>query len=178
LLQKEIFSMKHVACGILLLLTAAATAAVAQTSTPRIGTSYGMIAIPSFFPPALDPIDPVGYWTNALGLNSVQQSALKTILADRQSSAKALRTNLEQASTALAAAAEANSADADLDRLSTDLGSVFAQAVAVEAKAHARFYALLTADQKQKFDKLSALPAGARLTVFESSSAPGASVKQ
>ncbi len=163
--------------GILTLLCAAGTAAMAQPQTVHIGTSYGSIAVPGFLPPAMDPADPAAYWAGTLGLDAGQQASVKTILADRQTAGEALKTNLEQARTALADGAKANSADTDIDRLSSDLASVFAQAVAAEAKAYAKFYALLTPDQKQKFDKLTAMPPGASLAVF-GSGAGVVSVKQ
>jgi Spy/CpxP family protein refolding chaperone len=173
---KEIFLMQRFV-GLVTLL-AAATVAVAQPQTVQIGTSYGAIVVPGFLPPVMDPSDPAAYWTSVLGLDAGQQAGIKAILAQRQTAGEAARANLEQARAALAAGAKANSADAELERLSTDLANTFSQAVAAEAKAFAKFYALLTADQKQKFDKLAALPpAGGGLTVFSAVTA-GGPVKQ
>jgi Spy/CpxP family protein refolding chaperone len=156
-----------------------AVIAMAQPVSMRAGTSYGPIAVPGFLPPALDPMDPAGYWASALGLDSAQQASLKTILADQETADTALMSNLEQARAALAAGAKANNVDSDLDRLAAELGSVFAQATAVQAKAYARFYALLTPDQRQKLDKISAMPEGATLSVFGAGHGTAASaVKQ
>lgn len=170
--------MKHLVNTTLILFWAAGTVLTAQPTTMRVGTSYGPMAVPSFLPPALDPTDPVGYWTNSLGLDAGQQASLKAILSDQQNSASALKSNLENARAALAAAVKANSSDSQIDQLSGDLAAAFAQAVAAQAKAAAKFYALLTADQKQKFDKLAAIPAGAGMVqVFGSGEGAGA-VKQ
>jgi Spy/CpxP family protein refolding chaperone len=173
--------MKHkrFATGILTLLWAAGTVVMAQAPTPEIeiGTSYGStLAIPGFLPPSIDQADPVAYWAGNLGLDAGQQASVKNIFADQQSATDALKSNLSRALTSLRAAAKANSVDSEIDRFSADLGSTFAQAVAVQAKAYARFYALLTPDQKQKFATLSAMPAGASLSVF-GHAGPGASTK-
>jgi Spy/CpxP family protein refolding chaperone len=160
--------MKHFATGILTLLWAGA-AVMAQTSTLaiEIGTSYGStIAIPGFLPPAIDQTDPVAYWSGSLGLDAGQQASVKAILADQQSATDALKSDLARALSSLTAAAKANSVEPEIDRLSADLGATFSKAVAVQAKAYARFYALLNPDQQQRFAKLTAMPDGGSLSVF------------
>ena len=171
--------MKRFVNGILMLLWAAGTVVMAQTPTSRVGTTYGSVAVPGFLPPAIGQSDPVAYWTSNLGLDAGQQASVKTILADQESSINALKSSLDQALTALTAAAKTNSVDSQIERLSADLGAVFAQAVAVQAKAYTKFYALLTPDQKQKLDKLTEIPPGATFSVFGSVGGPVVtSVKQ
>ena len=157
--------MKRFVNGILMLLWAAGTIGMAQTPTSRVGTSYGSVAVPGFLPPAIGQ-SAVAYWTSNLGLDAGQQASVKTILADQESSTNALKSSLDQALTTLTAATKTNSVDSQIERLSADLGAVFAQAVAVQAKAYTKFYALLTPDQKQKLDKLTELPPGASFSVF------------
>ena len=99
-------------------------------------------------------------WSARLSLDAGQQASLKAMLSDQQGSADTLRRNLAQAQAALDAAKKATSVDYEIDRLSGDLGAVMGQLAAVEAKTFVKFYALLTPDQKQKFDKLSTPPAG------------------
>jgi Spy/CpxP family protein refolding chaperone len=55
---------------------------------------------------------------------------------------------------ALKAAIKANSSDSELDRLSAAAGVIEGQLTGIQAKASAKFYALLTADQKTKYDAL------------------------
>ena len=153
-----------------------AAVAMAQPGTMHMATTYGPIAVPGFLPPAMDPTDPAGYWASTLGLDSAQEASLKTILADQQTASTALMSNLEQARAALAAGAKANNVDSELDRLAAALASVYAQAAAVQAKAYARFYALLTPDQRQKLDKLSAMPPAAAFSVFGAGQGTGAAV--
>src|SRR5215471_8567474 len=118
-MRKEIFCMKHFPIRILTLFWAAGAAVVAQPPNPQIATSFGsVVVIPGFMPPALDQTNPVAYWTDSLGLDASQQASVRAILADQQSSTNALKTNLDQARSALAAAAKANSADAEINRLS------------------------------------------------------------
>ena len=164
--------MKRFVNGMLTLLWAAGTIVMAQTPTSRVATSYGSVTVPGFLPPAIGQSDPVAYWASNLGLDAGQQASVKAILADQESSTSALKTTLDQALTALTAATKANSLDSQIDRLSNDLGAIFAQAVAVQAKVYARFYALLTPDQKQKLDKLTELPPGASFSVFGSVGGP------
>jgi Spy/CpxP family protein refolding chaperone len=152
--------MKLFANGILTLLWAAGTVAMAQAPPRHLAISYGFVAVPAFLPPADDHTDPIDYWADNLGLDSSQQASLKTIFDDQEHSTDALRKSLEQTRAALATAAKANSVVPQIDRLSADLGAIFAQAVAVQAKAHARFYALLTLDQKEKFEELTGLAEG------------------
>ena len=137
--------MKHFANRILTLLWVVGTVAMAQAPPRHVAISYGLVAVPAFLPPANYQTDPVDYWAGNLGLDSRQQASLKTIFDDQENATSALEKSLEQTRAALAAAAEANSIAPQIDRLSADLGAIFAQAVAVQAKAHERFYALLHA---------------------------------
>src|SRR5215467_11950344 len=171
-MRKEIFCMKRFVNGILMLLGAAGTIVMAQAPSSRVATSYGTVAVPGFLPPAIGQADPVAYWASNLGLDAGQQASVKTILADEESATNALKSSLDQALTALTAATKANSVDSQIDRLSSELGAIFAQAVAVQAKAYAKFYALLAPDQKQKLDKLTELPPGASFSVFGSAGGP------
>ena len=164
--------MKRFVNGILMLLWAAGTIVMAQAPSSRVATSYGSVAVPGFLPPAIGQVDPVAYWASNLGLDAGQQASVKTILADQESATNALKSSLDQALTALTAATKANSADSQIDRLSNELGAIFAQAVAVQAKAYTKFYALLAPDQKQKLDKLTDLPPGASFSVFGSAGGP------
>ncbi len=143
---------------------------IAQSSGSTLITSSGLLpATPGqstqfrLTPGTLPPIpgqDQVGFWSGYLGLDSGQQASAKTIFTDRQTSTDALRHNLEEAQTALDAAKRANSVDSEIDRLSAEVGVVLGQLIAVDAKAYMKFYSVLSADQKQKFDKLSAPPPG------------------
>jgi len=55
---------------------------------------------------------------------------------------------------ALNDAAKSNAADATIDQLAATLGSTAGQLAAIQTKAFAKFYALLTTDQRTKLDEL------------------------
>ncbi|HYK61818.1 MAG TPA: Spy/CpxP family protein refolding chaperone [Bryobacteraceae bacterium] len=166
--------MKHFDLRIPTLLCLAGGWLLAQSPTARTATSFGAgIVTPAFLPPAPPATDPVAYWTTYLGLDSAQQGSLRTILSDQQNSVSSLKANLNQAHDALRAAAKGASSDPAIDNLAANLGAVYAQVVAVQAKAYARFYVMLTPDQKQKLDTLMTLPAGGAMTVVSSGDAPG-----
>jgi Spy/CpxP family protein refolding chaperone len=176
--------MQHFVIRILTLLWAAGIVLTAQTSTPQTMTAgsgpggpslsyHSEFGVPGFLPPT-PGMDPVAFWAAYLNLDAGQQASVKTILSDQQTASNALRTNLDRAHSALSAATKANSADSEIDRLSANLGAVIAQTTAVQAKAYARFYALLSPDQKQKFDSV---PMGVTVSVSDGGAA-GTSVKQ
>jgi Spy/CpxP family protein refolding chaperone len=170
--------MRHFAVRLLPLLSATAAAMMAQTPTVRTMTSFGTgVVLPSFLPAAPPPMDAAAYWSAYLGLDAAQQATVKSILSDQQNSIDSLKANLEQAHIALGAAANAASADPQIDNLAANLGAVYTQAVAAQAKAYAKFYALLTPAQKQKLDSLTAGGGGA-ITVVSSGGSSAASANQ
>ena len=62
---------------------------------------------------------------------------------------------------ALKAAIKVNASDSELDRLAAATAVIHGQLEAIQAKASARFYALLTAEQKTKYDSLGNRQGGA-----------------
>jgi Spy/CpxP family protein refolding chaperone len=168
--------MKPVPFRILILLCAAGVLLPAQPQTFHTVSASGPgIGVPGFLPPAPPQMDPVAYWAAYFGLDSAQQASLKTILSDQQDSLDSLKANLTQAHSTLRAAAKAGTSDADIDNLAANLGALYAQAVSAQAKAYARFYALLTADQKRKLDNLTDSPDGLVVGAFRVISSAGPS---
>ena len=88
-----------------------------------------------------------------LGLSDEQKTKATAIFTEAYAAGENTRTAAETARTSLNAAVKANDAAA-IDRLSAQLGSLHGQSLAIHSKAEAAFYALLTADQKAKFDAL------------------------
>jgi len=89
-----------------------------------------------------------------LTLTEAQKTQAATIFTAADTAKATLQGQMTAARDALQAAVKANRADAELDRLAAAVGVIHGQSAAVEAKANARFYALLTAEQKTKFDAL------------------------
>jgi Spy/CpxP family protein refolding chaperone len=105
----------------------------------------------------------LAYLTGYLSLSDAQVAQAKTIF-------DAARTASQTPAGAAAAARESlrtaikSNATANIDSLAAQIGTAEGQITAINAKAQAQFYALLTADQKTKYDSRTAGggPRGAR----------------
>jgi hypothetical protein len=93
----------------------------------------------------------VEFLTALLTLTTAQQQQATTIFTNASAAVTAVRTNLDAARTSLRAAVQANNT-AQIDALSTQIGTFTGQITAAENKAEAAFYALLTADQRTRYD--------------------------
>jgi len=91
----------------------------------------------------------VNFLTTLLTLTSGQQTQATTIFTNALNSITPLETNITTARTALSTAVQANDTAA-ITTQSTAIGGLEGQITAIQAKADAAFYALLTADQKTK----------------------------
>ncbi len=91
--------------------------------------------------------------TNWLRLNADQQTRATTIFTDAATASQTARTQLQDAHTQLKTAIKNNDAGS-IDAASMTIGTVTGQLTAIQAKADALFYVILTADQKAKFDKM------------------------
>ncbi len=89
-----------------------------------------------------------------LSLTDAQKTQAQAIFDAAESAAATAAGAMTSAQTALRTAIKANAADAELDRLAAAIGVIQGQVAAIHAKAEAKFYALLTADQKTKYDAL------------------------
>ena len=85
-----------------------------------------------------------------LDLTDAQKETMKAARAANETSMKTLHENLRTAHDALDKAAAANTDDAMLNKLSTDLASLIAQKELAQVKARRDFLNLLTPEQKQK----------------------------
>ncbi len=89
-----------------------------------------------------------------LGLSDSQKEQAKTIFDAAQEAGEGLNGELSGAREALNAAVKKNAADAEIDQLAAAIGVVNGRLAAIQAKASAKFYALLTAEQKTKYDQM------------------------
>lgn len=132
---------------ILTTMLAALTAAIPVTAQPvRDQGSQG--------PSRLD------YLAGYLNLTDAQKSQAKTIFDAASTAITTAQGQLDAARTALRDAWKANRADTELDRLGAAVGVIDGQIAAINAKAQAKFYALLTAEQKTKYDQAGSRGAG------------------
>lgn len=86
-----------------------------------------------------------------LDLTPNQQSKARAIFQDSRQQSKSLFPQLHQERAALSAAIKANS-EQQIDQITQQESQLHAQAAAIRLKAMARVYAILTPEQKAKFD--------------------------
>lgn len=94
------------------------------------------------------------YLSGYLSLTDTQKTQAQAIFTAAETASEAARGQLDAARTSLNTAIKANASDAELDRLAAASGVIQGQLVAIQAKASTKFYALLTAEQKTKYDEL------------------------
>jgi Spy/CpxP family protein refolding chaperone len=89
-----------------------------------------------------------------LTLTESQKTQAQTIFDAANTASETARGQLTSAREALQVAVKANRADTELDRLAAAVGTVEGQLAGIQAKASAKFYNLLTPEQKTKYDQL------------------------
>lgn len=94
--------------------------------------------------------------TTLLALTDAQATQATAIFTSAQTATQNILPNIAAARQSLAAAVQKNDT-ASIDQLAATLGTLTGQLTAINSKADAAFYALLTADQQAKF---AALPHG------------------
>lgn len=94
--------------------------------------------------------------TTLLSLTTAQQSSATTIFTDAITAGQTIRTSLDANRQSIAQAVKKNDT-ASIDQLAATAGALDGQLTAINGKAEAAFYAILTADQQAKYD---ALPGG------------------
>ena len=95
----------------------------------------------------------VAHLTNLLDLTSAQAAQATSIFTSQINASTTLRTTLDTAHTNLQTAVKSN-ATATIDQLATSIGTLQGQLLALDAKADAAFYALLTSAQQTRFGSL------------------------
>ena len=93
----------------------------------------------------------VNHLASLLNLTDAQKTSAIGIFTTAYTSAQTIQTNLQTNRDALSAAIKKNDT-ASIDQLSTASGALDGQLTAINSKAEAAFYALLTADQKTLYD--------------------------
>lgn len=85
--------------------------------------------------------------TKMLNLNATQQNAVHTALQEHRVATQGLNDQMRTLNTQLHAAIKAGASD-QIDTISASMASLHQQQLASQAKAAAKIYATLTADQK------------------------------
>jgi Spy/CpxP family protein refolding chaperone len=85
-----------------------------------------------------------------LGLTDSQKEQVKVIFAPMQSAQEAMRGQMQSKQEELQAAVKANQRDQQIEQIAAAIGALHAQQIAGQAKVRAKFYAILTPEQKEK----------------------------
>ena len=120
------------------LMTAALAVAMAQTTT----------TVPD---PAVEAQRRVNRLASELNLTDAQKTSAISIYTAAITAAQTIQTSLQTNRTSLRTAIKANDT-ASITQLSTTSGTLSGQLTAINSKAEAAFYALLTTDQKALYD--------------------------
>ncbi len=104
----------------------------------------------------------IDFLATLLGLTDVQKTQATEIFQAAETASSSLRETHATQRTALNDAAKSNAADTVIDQLAATLGATSGQLAAIQTKAFAKFYALLTTDQRTKLDELHAKGRGMR----------------
>ncbi|HEY3441061.1 MAG TPA: periplasmic heavy metal sensor [Paludibaculum sp.] len=96
----------------------------------------------------------VDFLAGYLSLTADQKTAAKAIFDAAEASAQTVAGQMKSAHDALRQAIKDGKTDVELDTLSMPIGTLSGQITAIQAKAQAKFYALLTAEQKAKYDEM------------------------
>jgi Spy/CpxP family protein refolding chaperone len=103
---------------------------------------------------ALNPVEMrVNMLARFLNLTDEQKAKATEIYTASHEAQAETRTLMQTARESMAAAVKTNNTAA-IDQAARDIGEATARAAAIEGKADAAFYALLTAEQKEKFNSM------------------------
>jgi len=94
------------------------------------------------------------FLATALNLTDDQKAQAQQIAADAQAQMKVLAPQMRDVRLAVSNAIKSGADDATLSSLAAQEGDLAGKAAAIRIKAMAKFYALLTPDQRDKADKM------------------------
>lgn len=129
------------------IITKLAVSAAVLTTALMAQRPFGVITSSTPPDPATIVANQVARLTSLLTLTTAQQSQATTIFTNALTAITPLQTSLATAQQGLPAAVKSD-ASATIDQLATSIGSLQGQILAIQNKADAAFYAILTADQQ------------------------------
>ena len=90
----------------------------------------------------------------ALNLTDTQKDQARTIFQQARQSAQPIRQELKQNREKLSAAAKITNSGSDIQKLATEQGRLLGKLIAIRTEAKAKFYQMLTPEQRVKDDQL------------------------
>jgi Spy/CpxP family protein refolding chaperone len=103
----------------------------------------------------------IDFLARRLDLTDPQKQQATSLFSAAEEAGKELRKSLKKAEEDLNNAAKTGASDQQIEKLAGAMGTLAGQLAANETKARAKFRALLTAEQRQKFDQFP--PPGAAM---------------
>lgn len=89
----------------------------------------------------------------ALNLTDAQKKQAQTIFQQARLSAQPFRQELKQNREKLSAAAKMNNNETEIQKLATEQGRIMGKLIAIRTEARAKFYRMLTPEQRVKDDQ-------------------------
>jgi Spy/CpxP family protein refolding chaperone len=139
--------MRRNLIGLAMVAALATGAVIAQTARPRLaqgGLAKGKLPLGANLRQRL---------IRNLDLSDAQKAQAKTIFQQANQESAPLRAQLKDNRQEMAAAVKNNST-IQIQQLATAAGALQGQAMAIRSSAMAKFYAILTPDQKTKLDQM------------------------
>ena len=90
----------------------------------------------------------------ALNLTDSQKEQARTIFQQARQSAEPIRQELRQNREKLSAAAKVSNSEGDIQKLANEQGRLLGKLIAIRTEASAKFYQMLTPEQRVKADQM------------------------
>ena len=135
-------------CATIATLAAGIILAQAPTGNLRSDTATTQEGQHTFMHPYLE------HMAQALNLTDSQKEQARTIFQQAHESAQPIRQELKQNREKLEAAAKAGKSEGDIQKLANDQGRLLGELVAIRTEASAKFYQMLTPEQRLKADQM------------------------
>ena len=94
------------------------------------------------------------HMAQVLNLTSTQKEQARTIFQQADESAQPIREEMKQNREKLRAAEKMNASESEIQRLSGEQGRLMGKLIAIHTQASAKFYRLLTPEQRVKDDQM------------------------
>lgn len=115
----------------------------------------------------------IDFLARRLDLTDSQQQQARTIFSASEEARKELRKSLEKAQEDLNNVVKTGATDQQIEKLAGAMGTLVGQLAANETKARAKFRAILTTEQRQRFDEFPVPGPGMMMRGFGHGRPPG-----
>ena len=145
--MKELVKLGITVVAVISIAAAQALPSLQQYSTQSFQSGMAMVN-------SEEGVNQLAMLTKMLSLTASQQAQAKTILDQEETVAKPLVDQLKEAWDALATAEKAAAPESEMDQLARNVASISGEILGLDAKAQSKIYGQLSAEQKQKVERL------------------------